>query len=149
MAVASPYLVDKSAWEQQRYDERARRRATELQSTGQFSVCVVSLAEILYSARSAAEFARVRDLLSPLPHLGVTSAAESQVIDLMAALAARGQHRMPIPDLLLAAIAQAHGAVVLHYDADFERIAEVTGQRQEWIVPRGTGHGAGSRGTPS
>jgi hypothetical protein len=27
---------------------------------------------------------------------------------------------------------------VLHYDADFDLIAEVTGQPSEWIVPRGT-----------
>lgn len=38
--------------------------------------------------------------------------------------------------------ARAASAVVLHYDSDYERIAEVTGQPQEWIVPRGTGHGA-------
>jgi len=141
VAVDRPYLVDKSAWEQQRYDERARRRLAELRRTGQFSVCVVSVAEILYSARSAVEFGRVRELFAPLPHLGITDDAERQVIEVMAALARRGQHRMPIPDLMLAAIAHAHRAVVLHYDADFERIADVTGQKHEWIVPRGTGHG--------
>lgn len=54
----------------------------------------------------------------------------------------RGQHRTPIPDLMLAAIAHAASAVVLHYDSDYERICAVTGQPHEWIVPRGTGHGA-------
>lgn len=44
------------------------------------------------------------------------------------------------PDVMLAAIAQAHGAIVLHYDHDFEIIAGVTRQPHEWIVPRGTGH---------
>lgn len=39
-------------------------------------------------------------------------------------------------------IAHAHSAVVLHYDPDYERIAEITGQSHEWIVPRGSGHGA-------
>jgi len=29
---------------------------------------------------------------------------------------------------------------VIHYDSDFERIAEITGQPHEWIVPRGEGH---------
>jgi hypothetical protein len=28
--------------------------------------------------------------------------------------------------------------VVLHYDADFERIAAVGGARQEWVVPKGS-----------
>lgn len=36
-------------------------------------------------------------------------------------------------------IARAHGAVVLHYDHDFELIADAAGQRHEWVVPRGTG----------
>ncbi len=34
-------------------------------------------------------------------------------------------------------------ATVLHYDKDFELIADATGMRQEWIVPRGSGHGRG------
>jgi predicted nucleic acid-binding protein len=38
----------------------------------------------------------------------------------------------------VAAIAEARRLTVLHYDADFELIAEVTGQEQEWIVERGT-----------
>ncbi len=55
-------------------------------------------------------------------------------------LAERGEHRsVPIADLLIAAAAAAAGLVVLHYDRDYERIAEVTGQPVEWIVPAGTG----------
>jgi hypothetical protein len=27
---------------------------------------------------------------------------------------------------------------VLHYDADFDLISEVTGQRCEWVVPAGS-----------
>jgi predicted nucleic acid-binding protein len=71
----------------------------------------------------------------------MTLAAEQHMADVMGALAQRGQHGTPIPDLMLAAIAHASSAVVLHYDSDFERIAEVTGQPREWILPRGSGHG--------
>jgi predicted nucleic acid-binding protein len=39
--------------------------------------------------------------------------------------------------LLSAAVAEHHGAVVLHYDVDFEHIAATTGQPHKWIVPRG------------
>jgi hypothetical protein len=28
--------------------------------------------------------------------------------------------------------------VLLHYDADFDRIAAVTGQETEWVVPKGS-----------
>ncbi len=49
-----------------------------------------------------------------------------------------GRHRVPIPDLIIAAAAEAEGLVILHYDSDYEIIAEVTKQPVEWVVPRGT-----------
>lgn len=113
----------------------------ELREAGRLALCLVSMAELLYSTRNVAELAQLRVELSALPYLPVTAAAEQHVGDTMAALAGRGQHRIPIPDLMLAAIAQANAAVILHYDADYARIAAVTGQPQEWIVPRGSGHG--------
>lgn len=36
------------------------------------------------------------------------------------------------------AAAETAGLTVLHYDADLERIAEVTGEPMQWVVPRGT-----------
>lgn len=54
-------------------------------------------------------------------------------------MARRSQHRAAgIVDLLTAAIAEHHGAVVLHYDCDFDHIAAVTGQQTRWVVDRGT-----------
>jgi predicted nucleic acid-binding protein len=142
VALGPLHLADKSAWEQARYDKRARQRLHDLREAGQLTVCVVSMAEMLYSARNADEVARLRLDLSALPYLHMTPVAEQHLADVMAALALRGQHRTPIPDLMLAAIAQAHAAVVLHYDSDYERIAEVTGQPHDWIIPRASGHGA-------
>jgi predicted nucleic acid-binding protein len=43
-----------------------------------------------------------------------------------------------VPDLLITAAAEAHDLIVLHHDADFERIAAVTRQRVEWVVPAGS-----------
>ena len=140
MALGPLYLADKSAWEQARYDKAARQRLHDLREAGQLAVCVVSMAELLYSARNADELARMRLDLSSLPFLHMSPAAEQHLADVMAALALHGQHRTPIPDLMLAAIAHANSAVVLHYDSDYERIAEVTGQPHEWVIPRATGH---------
>jgi predicted nucleic acid-binding protein len=42
------------------------------------------------------------------------------------------------PDLLIAAAAEAAYLVAMHYDADYERIAEVTGQGHDWVVRRGS-----------
>lgn len=51
-------------------------------------------------------------------------------------LADHGTHRsVPLPDLIIAAVAERHGATVLHYDADFDTIAEIT----EWPVPGRSG----------
>jgi len=144
VALGPLHLTDKSAWEQARYGKRARERLHELREARQLAVCVVSMAELLYSARNADDLARLRLDLSSLPYLHMTPAAEQQLVDVMAALALRGQHRTPIPDLMLAAIARAHSAVVLHYDDEYARIAEVTGQAHEWIIPRGSGHGGRS-----
>jgi hypothetical protein len=36
------------------------------------------------------------------------------------------------------AAAESAGLIVLHYDADYDRIAAVTGQPVEWVVPRGS-----------
>jgi predicted nucleic acid-binding protein len=67
-------------------------------------------------------------------------------IEVQGLLAQGGQHRsVSIPDLLVAATAERHGPTVLHYDDDYDRIAVITGQKAEWIVPRGTAdHAAGS-----
>ena len=39
-----------------------------------------------------------------------------------------------IDDLIIAAAAEQAGLTVLHYDDDFDLIAEVTGQPMEWVV---------------
>lgn len=58
---------------------------------------------------------------------------------MQAKLAARSQHRaVPLPDLIIAACAEQAGLTVLHYDADYDRIAALTGQPTQWVAPRGS-----------
>lgn len=53
-------------------------------------------------------------------------------------LCQRGLHRaVPIPDLVIAATAEHHDVAVLHYDSDFDVIADVTGQPMRWVLSRG------------
>ena len=40
--------------------------------------------------------------------------------------------------LLVAAVAERERVTVLHYDGDYDLIAQVTGQAMHWVVPRGT-----------
>jgi predicted nucleic acid-binding protein len=54
-------------------------------------------------------------------------------------LAGASQHRhFRLPDLIIAATAEVNGVTVLHYDADYDRIAQVTGQPVEWVAAKGS-----------
>jgi len=60
-------------------------------------------------------------------------------LDVQAALWRGGRVRAAgLPGLLIAAVAERERVTVLHYDADYDLIAQVTGQPVQWVVPRGT-----------
>jgi predicted nucleic acid-binding protein len=102
------------------------------------AACAIVDLEILFSARSLPDYEAVREEREALPAVPITPAVLSRSIDIQHALARRGQHRIPIPDLIIAAAAESANLTVLHYDSDFETIAAVTGHPHEWVAPRGT-----------
>lgn len=62
-----------------------------------------------------------------LPWLWISERAERRATELQRQLRAAHQHLgVPPLDYLIAGIAEAHGAVLLHYDADFELLAADT-----------------------
>lgn len=102
-------------------------------SRGLVHVAAVTVLEVGFSVRSAAEHAQLtsRPPLSTLPLENSSSAIEQRALTVQGLLAQRGQHRAPsVADLIIAATAELHGLTVLHRDKDFELIAEVTGQLQ-------------------
>ncbi len=98
--------------------------------------------EVLYSARNAREHSELREELEALRPLELSGALVDAALTAQAELAqyAPGFHRLPHQDYLVAAIADAHGVGVLHYDADFDRIAEHCALAFEsvWIASAGT-----------
>lgn len=94
--------------------------------------------ELGYSARSAAEWDRIAESLGVFELVETTAEHVRRARQVQRLLAARHQRGRKVPDLLVAAAAEARGLVVLHYDADFDRISAVTGQPSQWIVPAGT-----------
>jgi predicted nucleic acid-binding protein len=69
----------------------------------------------------------------------INDADHLRALDVQAYVAAESRHRaLSLVDALVAAVAEARDLTVLHYDADFERIADITRQPQLWIVPRGS-----------
>ena len=81
----------------------------------------------------------MREMRSGWPFVRIDQVVLDRAVSIQDALAERSQQRgAKIADLLIAAAAEAAGLVVLHYDHDFDVIAEITGQPTEWIVPAGT-----------
>jgi hypothetical protein len=133
------YLIDTSA--HARTDQPAVRRIiVGLVADRAAATCVTVDLEAGYSGRDVSDLRviaeRRRALYVELP---ISEAIAERARDVQVRMAARGHHRAAgVVDLLTAAVAEHHGAVVLHYDADFEHIAAATGQPHGWIVPRGS-----------
>jgi hypothetical protein len=141
-APAGLTLVDTSAYQQVKHHPDAADRYTNLASRGLLASCNVVSGEILYSMPDINTIRAMRATLDGLWYLPLTEWAEARALDTLAKLAERGRHRaVKIGDLQIAAVAEQYKATLLHYDRDFDDIAEVTGQPVEWIVPRGSGHG--------
>jgi len=110
-----------------------------LAAGGMVTLCAPVAFELGYAARSPDDYRAVADRLSSFSPVPTTDADHRRALEIQAGIAARSQHRaLSMVDALVAAVAEARDLVVLHYDADFELVAEITGQRQEWVVPRGT-----------
>jgi len=134
------YLADTSAWN--RADRPAVTAAWEQRlATHSLATCALIRLEILYSARSAKDYEQLAAELSGLHELPCGTDEIERALEVQRALSKRGGlfHRsVKIPDLVIAACAEHAGAIVWHYDEDFDRVAEVTGQSTEWIASRGS-----------
>ena len=105
---------------------------------GLVATCPVVDLEILYSARSAADYEELRLERLAFENVPIDPTVTDRALHVQRSLAAGGHHRVPIPDLLVAAAAETAGLELIHYDADFETITAVTGQTHRWVVPRGS-----------
>lgn len=130
------WLIDKSAFT--RLGVAADPSAwIERIDRGLVRIATVTRLEVGYSARSAGDH---RSLLqeppvAAMPVEYLTPRIEDRAVEVQAALAERGQHRVPaVPDLLVAATAELAGLTVLHLDQDFELIAAFTGQPVERLA---------------
>ena len=130
------FLADTSAWH--RSGQIEARWASLLESES-LALCAPVTLELLYSARGPADYRALAEALGYLPTLRLDARTEALAARTQAALAERSQHRGPSPlDLLVAAVAEANDAVLLHYDRHFDLIVRVTGQPAEWLARRGS-----------
>jgi predicted nucleic acid-binding protein len=98
----------------------------------------ISDLEIGYSARSATEWDRLAEALEAFELVETTKEHLRRARQVQRQLASKHQRGRKVPDLLVAAAAESRNLTVLHYDADFDRIAAVTSQPCQWVVPAGS-----------
>ncbi len=132
------YLVGKSALARMP-NEAVRLRLAPIIEAGEAATCAIIDLEVLFSARNHEDHERIRHRRALAYHsVPITEAILQRATDIQAELSRTGRHRVPIPDLIIAATAEAAGLILLHYDRDFDLIAEITGQPAEWVVERGS-----------
>lgn len=139
MALNPRYIADKSALARLRYPQ-VSATLTPLILAGDVATCSVIDLEILYSARSYSDLVAIRQTRSlAFPQIPIVQGDFDRAMEVMQELARRGAHRaVGLPDLLIAALAERAGLTILHYDADYEHVAGVTGQPTRWVAPRGS-----------
>ena len=135
--MALSYLVDTSVLTRL-HVLSVREQIEPRANLGQLARAGIGDLEIGYSARSAAEWDRFMDSLAIFELIDTTAEHVQRARQVQRMLAAKHQRGRKIPDLLIAAAAEANGLTVLHYDADFDRISTATGQLCEWVVPAGS-----------
>jgi predicted nucleic acid-binding protein len=136
--VALSCLLDTSVITRLGVDE-VRAGVAELE-TGNALLALASITdlEVGFSARNAAEFDAFIDALEAFEHIEIEPPHFRRARQVQRQLADRGLRGRKVPDLLIAAAAEAHGMTVVHYDSDFDHISTVTGQPVSWIVAAGS-----------
>lgn len=135
-------LADTSAWVWTRAVGGELRVAfDEGLVEGQIATCDMVRLELLYSTRNNTEFTNLRSELDALPNCPIGTQQWKRALEVYERLAHQGglHHRaVRHPDLLIAAAAEAARIPVLHYDEDYDRIADITEQDVRWLAPRGS-----------
>jgi len=114
-------------------------RLAPLIEAGLVARCTPTDLEAGFSAAGRSEYRSIRSARAKWPLAPINQAMLDRAITVQDKLAELSQHRgVAIADLIIAAAAEAADLIVLHYDADYDHIASVTGQPVEWVAPKGT-----------
>jgi predicted nucleic acid-binding protein len=133
------YLADSSALARWHHPP-VRTVLAPLVEHGLIATCGITELVVLFSARGQADCGQVAaDRRHAYEWLPTEDGDLRRALSVQAELSARGQlGTVPLPDLIIAAVAERHRVCVLHYDGDYERVAQITGQVTRWVVPEGS-----------
>jgi hypothetical protein len=133
-------LADTSVWARKSHP-LLRDWFTSAVEAGEIAGCDMIALELLHSARNPGEFALLEEGLRGLPWVDADADDWLRAREVYRVLGSRPgmpQRSVKHQDLLIAAAAERAGLTLVHYDADYEAIAEITGQRVRWVAPRGS-----------
>jgi hypothetical protein len=141
--VSAELLLDNSAWARLDHRSLPQKRADEIADLlvrGKIATCLPFLLEAGYSARNGRDHIDLIDEMLALPTIRIDAQAENRAIDVQRQLARVGHHRLPPVDVILAALADIHHIGILHYDSDYELLADKTDLRfaSVWLADRGS-----------
>lgn len=122
-------------------DPTVGRILADAVATDEVALSEPILLEYLNGARNLEEYDRFDRGLRAARLVRTTAEDWDRALEIHRALAASGpghQRSVRLVDLIIAAAAERHGLPVVHYDEDYDRIAEVTSQPTRWIAPRGS-----------
>jgi predicted nucleic acid-binding protein len=134
------FIADTSAWARSAH-RRVRARWRAALENGQIATCPIVNLELLHSAREGDEFDIHAADLADLRDVAITRSVTNAALDALRRLAHLQplHHRsVALPDLLIASAAQEAAIGVLHYDEDFDTLADVLAFESRWIAPRGS-----------
>jgi predicted nucleic acid-binding protein len=139
VALIARFLIDTSAAARMAHPT-VRARLEPLITGGVVATCATLDAEALYSARSPDEYEQIRaDRRVAYEYLPTDDEHWQRAFDAQRELARTGRHRaVGIADLLTAVLAAEHRLTLVHYDADFDTVADVIDFEQRWVGARGT-----------
>jgi hypothetical protein len=133
-------LLDNSAWARLLQGTVPKDRANmigDLMEQREVAICLPFLLEAGYSAQSALKYRSMMAKFDRLPRIGIDGEVERMALQAQRELAEIGHYRLPPMDVMIAACAHRAEAGVLHYDGDYDLLAEHTTLvfESEWLAP--------------
>jgi predicted nucleic acid-binding protein len=133
-------LLDNSSWSRLLQGVVPRDRANVIgdwMDRREVAICLPFLLEAGYSAQSAVKHRTMMAQFEEMPRIAIDGEVERMALQAQRELAEIGHHRLTPIDVIIAACAHKAEAGVLHYDGDYDVLAEHTSLIFEsvWLAP--------------
>ncbi len=135
-----PALFDTGVWtwvRDRRYPQLAVWFNAQV-AAGRVLVCDIVVMELVRLTPNETRAREVTTRLDAFQSIPMPATLWTRARELQLLLAPDGNHRrVPPVDLLIGAAAEAAGVPLVHYDRDYERLANISQIEHQWLLPDG------------